>query len=236
MRAIYGVQTWTWKAKINSRSREGGLRHGIHLSRCSTSLPQPHNNWTKVSHIRSSNLARSPGRTSSSPSDCQPFSVSRSAFPKAGPWPSSDSQRGTHLPFYLRPPDRSGSSGGHCISWHYKDKSPYRHGFWGGTSSEPSRIPWECGPGLLWGAPRTGKCRSSSTSRDFAQIKAFPSRALVPVFGHAEWALRALACGQKGEKRADGFLLSAREYLEAWYFLDPPQLLEPKGSWRIFTF
>ena len=223
------MQTWTWKAKINPRSREGGLRHGIHLSRCSTSLPQPHNNWTKVSHIRSSNLARSPGHTSSSPSDCQPFSVSRSAFPKAGPWPSSDSQRGTHLPFYLRPPDRSGSSGGHCISWHYKDKSPYRHGFWGGTSSEPSRIPWECGPGLLWGAPRTGKCRSSSTSRDFAQIKAFPSRALVPVFGHAEWALESSGLWTERREEGWGIFVECQRISGSLVFPGPPTTAGAEG-------
>ena len=33
--------------------------------------------------------------------------------------------------------------------------------------------------------------------------------------------LRDLACGRKGEKRGERFLLSAGEDLEAWYFLDP---------------
>ena len=198
-----------------------------------------------MSHIRSSNLAPSPGRTSSSPSDCQPFGVSRSAFPKAGPWPSSDSQRGTHLPFYLRPPDRSGSSGGHCISWYYKDKSPYRHEFWGGTSSEPSRIPQERGPGLLWGAPRKSKCRSSSTSRDFTQIEAFPywnrggvrpSCALVPVFGHAEWALESSGLWTERREEGLGIFVECQRISGSLVFPGPPQLLEPKGSWRIFTF
>lgn len=36
--------------------------------------------------------------------------------------------------------------------------------------------------------------------------------------------------GGKGERRAVGLLLSAREYLEAPVFPGPPELLEPKGS------
>ena len=204
----------------------------------------------KVSPIRSSNLARSPGHTSSSPSDCRPLSVNWSVFPEAGPRPSSDSQRGTHLPFYLRPPDRSGSSGGHCVSWHYKD-----NGFIAIVYKQP-RVPrwdflWaitrsqESGPGLLWGAPRKSKCRSSSASQDFAQIEAFscwnrggvcPSHALVPVFGHAEWALES--SGLWTERREEGWAIfvECQRRSGSLVLPGPPQLLELKGSWRIFTF
>lgn len=215
------------KAKINPRSREGGLRHGIHLSRCSTSPASASQQLKpRCRTSRSSNLAQSPGRTFRSPSDCQPFDCEPVRFLRQeGPWPSSDSQGEPTSPFYLRPPDSvvhlgaitpdviktkaltdTGSEVGPPLSLLASSENVAL-----GSSEERTKRRTNTS---LAPHPRISlKLRLSYWNRGGVG----PSRALVPVFGHAEWALES--SGLRTERRRGWGILSSAKSLV--HFLDP---------------